>query len=91
VAASGDLDSLRVGEPGMLVEVDGDVDAMASRLRATGMTVTVNGGQLVLDGPEDLAADAVRDAAIALGVGLRRVQRRIATLEDVFLASVADA
>jgi ABC-2 type transport system ATP-binding protein len=87
VVAAGGLDSLRSGEVGLVVDVDGDADAMATRLRSLGFTVDVDGSRLVIDGAEDVAADAVRDAAVALSIGLRRVQRRMATLEDVFLAA----
>ena len=89
VVAAGSLDSLRTGEAGLVVEVDGDAGAMAERLRSLGFAVELDGSRLVVDGPEDLAADAVRDAAVALGLGLRRVQRRMATLEDVFLAAAS--
>jgi hypothetical protein len=41
----------------------------------------------VVDGDPDVVADAVRDLATQLDVGLRRVQRKTATLEDVFLAA----
>ena len=88
VVAAGDLESLRRGEAGLVVDVDGDADALAARVRAaTGMTVVVDGSRLVIEGDEGRAADAVRDAAVALDVGLRRVQRRMATVEDVFLAA----
>jgi ABC-2 type transport system ATP-binding protein len=90
VAASGSLDALRTGDAGLVVDVDGDAEALATRLRALDLTVAVDGQRLQIEGTTDLAADAVRDGAIALGLGLRRVQRRAATLEDVFLASVGE-
>jgi hypothetical protein len=40
----------------------------------------------VLNGDEVTVTDAVRDTCVELGIGLRRMQRRTATLEDVFLA-----
>jgi ABC-2 type transport system ATP-binding protein len=89
VVASGELDALRTGERGLVVDVDGDAAAMAARLRTGGLVVSVDGARLMIEGDEALAADAVRDAAVALGVGLRRVQRRMATLEDVFLAAAS--
>jgi ABC-2 type transport system ATP-binding protein len=90
VAASGSLDSLRTGEAGLIVDVDGDAEALAARLRALGLTVSIDAQRLQIEGATELAADAVRDGAIALGLGLRRVQHRSATLEDVFLASVGE-
>jgi hypothetical protein len=46
--------------------------------------VTLNDGLLVL-GAADHAYDAVRDAVADLGVGLRRLEPRGRTLEDVYL------
>jgi hypothetical protein len=60
---------------------------MADRLRGAGLSVEHDGARLVVQGVDTVAADAVRDAAVALDVGLRRLQRRTATLEDVFLAA----
>ncbi|MBA2625076.1 MAG: ABC transporter ATP-binding protein, partial [Acidimicrobiia bacterium] len=45
---------------------------------------------LVITGAADASSDAVRDAVVSLGLGLRRLQRRTASLEDVFL-TFADA
>jgi ABC-2 type transport system ATP-binding protein len=91
VVASGSLDGLRTGEAGLVVEVDGRAELLAGRLRARGLDVDVDGLRLVVGGPSDSGADAVRDAAADLRVGLRRVQGRAATLEDVFLAAGAGA
>jgi ABC-2 type transport system ATP-binding protein len=87
VVAQGDLDTLRSGDRGLVVDLDADGAAMAGRLRAAGLTVEHDGAHLVVQGAEGLAADAVRDAAVALDVGLRKLQRRTASLEDVFLAA----
>jgi ABC-2 type transport system ATP-binding protein len=87
VVASGSLDSLRTGEAGLVVDVDGRAELLAGRLRAEGLDVAVDGLRLVIGGPADAGADAVRDGAAVLRVGLRRVQARGATLEDVFLAA----
>ena len=87
VVAAGTLDALRTGEAGLVVDVDGDAGPLAERLRAGGLTVASDGARLVIEGDEIAASDAVRDAAVELDIGLRRLQRRMATLEDVFLAS----
>jgi ABC-2 type transport system ATP-binding protein len=86
VVTSGSLDDLRTGDGTLVVLVDGDAGPLAFRLRAAGFGVEQDGARLVVDGDAD-AADAVRDLAAHLDVGLRRVQRRTATLEDVFLAA----
>ena len=91
VVASGSLDSLRTGEAGLVVDVDGQAELLARHLRAEGLEVVVDGRRLAIAGPADVASDAVRDASAALAVGLRRVQARSATLEDVFLASGSGA
>lgn len=87
VVVSGGLDELRRGEAGLVVDLDEDPAGVVARLEASGLVVAVDGRRLVIEGDEGVAADAVRDACVALGVGLRRLQRRMATLEDVFLAA----
>ena len=87
VVASGSMDALRSGGSGLLVDVDGGAELLADRLRTDGFAVSVDGLRLVVEGTADAGADAVRDAAAAQRIGLRRVQARTATLEDVFLAA----
>jgi ABC-2 type transport system ATP-binding protein len=95
VAASGSLASLRTGEDVVVVDVVGDPAPLADGLRRAGATVEVAGSRITVAVPGDPAAvdaayDAIRDAAVATGTPLRRLQRRIATLEEVFLAASAD-
>jgi ABC-2 type transport system ATP-binding protein len=87
VVTSGRLDELRTGDGTLVVVVDGEAGPLAFRLRAAGLDVEQDGTRLVITGDADVAADAVRDLAAHLDVGLRRVQRRTASLEDVFLAA----
>ncbi|MEA3019964.1 MAG: type transport system ATP-binding protein, partial [Actinomycetota bacterium] len=87
VVASGSLDELRGGGGAYVVEADDRIDELAGALRAQALGVEVSGLKLVVTGDEDAVVDAVRDACVLLGVGLRRLQRRTATLEDVFLAA----
>jgi ABC-2 type transport system ATP-binding protein len=87
VVTQGRLDDLRSGDGGLVVLVEGDAGSLAVRLRAAGFAVEQDGSRLLVEGDPDLAADAVRDQAADLDVGLRRVQRQTATLEDVFLAA----
>jgi ABC-2 type transport system ATP-binding protein len=87
VVAEGPLETLRGTEGALVVELDGPGEAMADRLRANGFAVGVDGPRVMIEGESDAIADAVRDAAIALQVGLRRVERRRVTLEDVYLGS----
>jgi ABC-2 type transport system ATP-binding protein len=89
VAAAGALDELRGGGGAFVVEPDERVDELATQLRAAGLDVEVDGVRLMVTGDEIVVADAVRDSCASLAIGIRRLQRRTATLEDVFLAGTA--
>jgi len=86
VVTSGTLDELRGSGGALVVEPDDRLDDLVAALAQKGFEVEVIGTRLVVTGDDIAVADAVRDASIALGIGLRRMQRRTATLEDVFLA-----
>jgi ABC-2 type transport system ATP-binding protein len=88
VIQSGTLTELRRGHEGLVVEVDDRAEEVASALRSRGLDVTIDGSVLVLDAA-DGAYDAVRDAVADLGVGLRRLEPRGRTLEDVYLGAGA--
>jgi ABC-2 type transport system ATP-binding protein len=88
VVRAGTLADLRRGPEGLLVEVDDRADELASILAARGLDVTRDGGVLLLGGGDE-AYDAVRDAVADLGVGLRRLEPRGRTLEDVYLGTGA--
>ena len=87
VVAEGPLETLREGDAALVVELDGPAYTMADELRAAGFVVDVDGHRVMIEGDTDAMADAVRDTAIALQLGLRRVERRRVTLEDVYLGS----
>ena len=86
VVHAGTLADVRRGPEGLVVEVDGRADELASILTGRGFAVTVDGSLLLLGG-EDGVHDAVRDAVADLGVGLRRLGPRGRTLEDVYLGA----
>ena len=86
VVHAGTLADVRRGPEGLLVEVDGRADELASILIGRGFAVTVEGDVLLLGG-EDGVHEAVRDAVADLGVGLRRLGSRGRTLEDVYLGA----
>jgi ABC-2 type transport system ATP-binding protein len=86
VVHAGTLADLRRGPEGLVVDVDGRADELASILAARGFDVTLDGGVLLLGG-EDGVYEAVRDAVADLGVGLRRLGPRGRTLEDVYLGA----
>jgi ABC-2 type transport system ATP-binding protein len=87
VVHAGTLADVRRGPAGLVVEVDGRAEELASILTARGFTVTVDGGVLLLSGDDDGVYDAVRDAVADLEVGLRRLGPRGRTLEDVYLGA----
>ena len=80
------LADVRRGQGGLVIEVDERADELVAILEARGLEVTVDGGLLLLDGADE-AYDAVRDAVADLGVGLRRLEPRGRTLEDVYLGA----
>ena len=89
VAAAGSLDELRGGGGAFVVEPDDRVDELAAALRGKGLDVEISGLRLLVTGDEDAVVDAVRDSCASMAIGIRRLQRRTATLEDVFLAGTA--
>jgi ABC-2 type transport system ATP-binding protein len=87
VVAAGTIGELTGIGRGVLVEVDGDVAALARVLRERGAVVELDGARLVvnLDADAGILYDVVRDAVVASGVGLRRLTDRTIRLQDVFL------
>jgi ABC-2 type transport system ATP-binding protein len=85
VVANGSIDSLRGGGLGLVVEVDGDTRAVADELARRGVDVELDGRRIIVSGADDRTLDTVRDVVADLGAGLRRLQPRRLSLEDVFL------
>jgi ABC-2 type transport system ATP-binding protein len=86
VVRAGALADLRRGPEGLVVEVDDRADELVSILEGRGLDVTFEEGVIFLGGTEE-AYDAVRDAVADLQVGLRRLEPRGRTLEDVYLGA----
>jgi ABC-2 type transport system ATP-binding protein len=84
VVRSGRLADLRRGPEGLVLEVDERADELASILTDRGLDVNLEDGVLHLGAGDDVY-DTVRDAVAELGVGLRRLEPRGRTLEDVYL------
>jgi ABC-2 type transport system ATP-binding protein len=84
VVRAGTLADLRRGPERILVEVDERADEVASILAARGIEVTHDEGLLLLAAADDVY-DAIRDVVAELEVGLRRLEPRGRTLEDVYL------
>ena len=70
-----------------VLEVDGDVEAVAQALGEAELEVgSIGRGRLVVTVPHEDALDGVRDALVATGTGIRRLQRHTATLEEHLFA-----
>jgi ABC-2 type transport system ATP-binding protein len=93
VQASGRLDDLRTSDDLLLVEIDGDPAPIAASLVAGGLVVEQHGPSMLAVSVDEAgtAYDTVRDVMAASGVGLRRLERRRASLEDLFLAGTVSA
>ncbi len=91
--SSGRLDDLRgVDRAELLVELDrtgadgaGD-EGLVAMLAERGVAAAVDGLVVVVALEDEAVYDVVRDAIADLGLGVRRLRRRTASLEDVFLA-----
>jgi ABC-2 type transport system ATP-binding protein len=90
---SGRLDELRgVDRAELLVELagadpSGDGAALVAALAERGAAGVVDGALVVVALEGEVVYDVVRDVIADLGLSVRRLQRRTASLEDVFLAS----
>lgn len=93
VVRSGNLNEMRGGRTGIMVELDGGHELVAETLRNSGLRVEVVGSRLLIDAPPQPDADPywihdhVRDVVAWAQVGLRRLGDQTISLEDVFLQS----
>jgi ABC-2 type transport system ATP-binding protein len=88
LVAAGSIDALRGQGRGVTVEVEGDPTALVDDLVAAGLSVRRDGRRLVVDGPEPVVADAVRDGIARYHLGLIRLSAKRLSLEDVYLERV---
>jgi len=84
VGHSGPLHQADSAASGVKVELDSDPRALATALVAHGATAAIDGHILTVTG-HDALPDLVRDLVADLGLGLRRLEPRRTTLEDVFI------
>ena len=85
VVQAGTLAGLRSGPEGLVVEVDERLEELVSLLESRGLSVAAGDGRILVGTGSVDAYDGVRDAVAELGVGLRRLEPRGRTLEDVYL------
>lgn len=82
---AGPLGAFTAATGRLIVEIDGDRDAVMASLRARGLTVTTDGRSSFLVQPaDDCALDAIRDVVAELGFGLVRLEPARRRLEDLF-------
>ena len=84
VGHSGALHDLGSATAGIRVELDSDPQPLAAALTARGAEAAIDGHTLTVTGV-DAAADLIRDLVADLELGLRRLEPRRTTLEDVFI------
>lgn len=88
--SSGRLDELRgVERAELLVELDGGgvaSETLVATLAERGAAAAIDGNLVVVALEGDVVFDLVRDAIADLSLSVRRIERRTASLEDVFLA-----
>jgi ABC-2 type transport system ATP-binding protein len=93
VVAGGMLEELRQTDPELVVELDSAIQAdaaadLASRLRAAGLVANGDGPRrVVVTLQQEEIYDVVRDVLAEGAFSIRRLERRTASLEDVYLAS----
>jgi ABC-2 type transport system ATP-binding protein len=87
LAAAGPVEGLKAVSDRLLVEVDGHADAVRGQLERAGLTVEAVGlAQFVVEVHDDAVLDTIRDALVEADVGLRRLEPRTRSLEDLFFA-----
>jgi ABC-2 type transport system ATP-binding protein len=68
----------------LAIEVDGDGDRLADRLREQGVAVSRSGLLLLVEKEEEALLDLIRDSIVDLGLGLVRLEQSRQRLEELF-------
>jgi len=87
VAAAGPLDALRGHGEGLVLELEGDPSVVEDALRLIkerGAEILDDAARHFVTGGDDVY-EVVRDSVAETGAGIRRLQPRTVSLEDVFL------
>jgi ABC-2 type transport system ATP-binding protein len=91
VVAGGSLRELQGGGDELVVELDGGseaADRLVAELGRAGVAATsAGGGRVIVALERPLVFDLVRDRIAGSGLGLRRLQTRRASLEEVYLGA----
>ncbi|HZN16549.1 MAG TPA: ABC transporter ATP-binding protein [Acidimicrobiales bacterium] len=77
-------------EAELVVEVDtGDVRRLVTALKKAGIAAIADGDRVIIALENERVYDVVRDALVAAHIGIRRLERRRTSLQDVYLAAGA--
>ena len=68
----------------VFIEVDSNREGLVAALRKRGVVVTVDGGGLTIEGPDESVYDHVRDALVEAQAPLRRMAPRRRALTELF-------
>jgi ABC-2 type transport system ATP-binding protein len=89
VVVGGALNELRGNGDQLIVEVDGGLeqsDRLVAQLAASGVAAhSLGPGRVIVTVPDPVVLDLVRDALADAGMGIRRLQPRTASLEEIYL------
>ena len=88
-SGGGAIEAMHTQSNDLLVEIDGSIDAFLGTPQMQSLQARVEGRNIIVEFVSDLTYDAIRDAAVESGVGLRSLRRRTSTLEDAFLEASA--
>jgi ABC-2 type transport system ATP-binding protein len=81
---SGEVEQFTKETETVFIEVDSNRDALAAALERRGVVVSVDGGGLTIEGPNESVYDHVRDALVEAEAPLRRMAPRRRALTELF-------
>jgi ABC-2 type transport system ATP-binding protein len=81
---SGEVEQFTKETETVFIEVDTNRDALVAALERRGVVVTMDGGGLTIEGPDESVYDHVRDALVEAQAPLRRMAPRRHALTDLF-------
>jgi ABC-2 type transport system ATP-binding protein len=81
---SGEVEQFTKETETVFIEVDTNREALVAALERRGVVVTMDGGGLTIEGPDESVYDHVRDALVEARAPLRRMAPRRRALTDLF-------
>jgi ABC-2 type transport system ATP-binding protein len=83
------IDGLVSGLNKIVVEIEGDIDAFASRISAAGLSISRHDSELAIEYRDAETFNIIRDSAADLGIAIRSLRANARSLEDVYLQQMA--